>query len=159
MTKPRLGRLSESGVYVSMLQCAPVAVGPHFALYYAKTRLSHGTDRAGGPVDAPLSTGGAPRLTPSVDNIPVRLGVVVPKRLCKRAVTRSLLKRQVRAATTRRLHHLKPGIWIVRQRNAFQSAVTGSAAFDGLKREARLELDRLLDMVRLDKQSFPCSDE
>ena len=47
-----------------------------------------------------LSTGLAPNLAPTVDNPPAGhwLGCVVPKRHAKRSVTRTVLKRQIRAA-------------------------------------------------------------
>jgi ribonuclease P protein component len=95
------------------------------------------------------------------------LGCVVPKRHAKRAVTRSLLKRQVRGAFQRHAQHLPAGIWLVRLRAPFVAGVTGvpgargvagnksvkgkagdsgfvSAASLALTRAVRTELDALL---------------
>lgn len=151
VAKPCLGRLSERSEFEAMLRLAPMAVSEHFALYHRKPKSSESPDRTGGTIGSPLLTDRDPSPHQSVDNIPIRLGIVVPKRLSRRAVTRSLLKRQIRAAATRKLNQLKPGIWIVRQRTAFRAAADGSAASDSLKLEARLELDGLLEKVRHDR--------
>lgn len=146
VAKLRLGSLSERSEFETMLRLTPLAVSPHFALYYRNTQTAETSpDRAGEPNASPLLTELASTLRESVDNIPIRLGIVLPKRLSKRAITRSLLKRQIRAAATRKLNHLQSGIWIVRQRTAFRTAASGSAASDSLKLEARLELDGLLE--------------
>jgi len=67
-----------------------------------------------------------------VDDLPgeptCRLGVVVPKRHARRAVTRSLLKRQIYAAGDRHAASLAHGLWIVRLRAAFDRTRFVSAA-------------------------------
>ena len=73
------------------------------------------------------------------------LGAVVPKRHARRAVTRSLLKRQIRGALERHAAALAPGLWVVRLRAPFDKAQFPSAASDQLKRVARAELDALFD--------------
>lgn len=72
------------------------------------------------------------------------LGVVVPKRHARRAVTRSLLKRQIRAAVGAHAEAMAAGLWIVRLRAGFDRAVFPSAASTALQHAARDELDRLL---------------
>lgn len=72
-----------------------------------------------------------------------RLGAVVPKRHARRAVTRSLLKRQIYAAAERHRGDLSAGTWVVRLRAPFDRASFPSAASDALKLTARDELDRL----------------
>jgi ribonuclease P protein component len=72
------------------------------------------------------------------------VGAVVPKRYAKRATTRSLLKRQIYAATVRHRARLVPGLWIVRLRAPFDPARFISAASAALRHEARSELDALL---------------
>ena len=74
----------------------------------------------------------------------VWLGAVVPKRHAKRSVTRTLLKRQIRAAVTGRSDGLAAGLWVVRLRAPFDRAHFVSAASDALRRAARDELDQLL---------------
>jgi ribonuclease P protein component len=80
------------------------------------------------------------------------VGAVVPKRHAKRSVTRSLLKRQIRAAITRQYQHqagLPDGLWVVRLRSPFPAKEFPSAASVVLQDLARSELDSLLaDAVR-----------
>jgi ribonuclease P protein component len=71
------------------------------------------------------------------------LGAVIPKRHAKRAVTRALLKRQIRAAMQRQTR-LPGGLWVVRLRAPFDRAQFASTASDGLRRAAHDELDALL---------------
>lgn len=72
------------------------------------------------------------------------LGVVVPKRHARRAVTRTLLKRQMRAAVQARAGGMPSGIWVVRLRAGFERAAFPSAASAALRDAARAELDGLL---------------
>ncbi len=73
------------------------------------------------------------------------LGLVVPKRHAKRAVTRNLIKRQVRAAMARHAHALPAGLWVVRLRLPFDRAVFRSPASEPLQAAARAELGQLFD--------------
>ncbi|WP_343632890.1 ribonuclease P protein component [Roseateles sp.] len=70
------------------------------------------------------------------------LGYVVPKRHAKRAVTRALLKRQIRAIFGD-LGELPPGLWVVRLRNPFDRKQFPSASSDALRAAARAELQQL----------------
>lgn len=61
------------------------------------------------------------------------LGLVVPKRHARRAVTRTLVKRQARAALARHAPRLAAGLWVVRlrapiDRKAFPSAASCTLA-------------------------------
>lgn len=71
-------------------------------------------------------------------------GCVVPKRHAKRAVTRTLLKRQIRAALDRHAGALAQGLWLVRLKSPFSPAQFPSAASLALRRTVRAELDTLL---------------
>jgi ribonuclease P protein component len=73
------------------------------------------------------------------------LGLVVPKRHAKRAVTRTLVKRQIRNVATACAPQLEPGLWVVRQRSPFDPKQFPSAASDALKEAARAELHALFD--------------
>lgn len=93
------------------------------------------------PADSPVEAPGSPALTP------IHLGFVVPKRLARRAVTRNLLRRQMRAAVQGQMLQGPPlagGSWVVRLRAPFDKARFPSAASDALRRAAREELSRLL---------------
>ena len=67
------------------------------------------------------------------------LGMVVPKRWAKRAVTRSLMKRQIREAVSRELR-LPAGLWVVRLRSGFDRSTYPSAASEALRQAVRTEL-------------------
>ena len=73
------------------------------------------------------------------------LGLVVPKRHAKRAVTRTLVKRQIRNVAAACAPQLEPGLWVVRQRSPFDPKQFPSAASDALKEAARAELRALFD--------------
>jgi len=67
----------------------------------------------------------------------------VPKRHARRSVTRSMLKRQMRAAAQRHEGGLAQGLWLVRLRQGFPVAQFPSADSDALRAAACTELDRL----------------
>lgn len=71
------------------------------------------------------------------------LGLVVPKRHAKRAVTRNLIKRQVRAAMSQHAAALPPGLWVVRLRTPFDRVEFTSPASEPLKQVTRAELGQL----------------
>jgi len=80
-------------------------------------------------------------------SVPTRafwLGCVVPKRHARRAVTRTLLKRQIRVAFERHAGALPAGLWLVRLRAPFSRTEYVSARSEALAAAARAELDRLL---------------
>ena len=77
----------------------------------------------------------------------VWIGCVVPKRHARRAVTRTLLKRQIRASFARHASALPAGLWLVRLRAGFAAADFVSARSVALARAARCELDSLLGKV------------
>jgi len=81
-----------------------------------------------------------------VDDLPNEqwLGCVVPKRHARRAVTRSLLKRQIRGAFQRHAAALPGGLWLVRLRSPFAATEFVSAHSSALAAAAHDELDRLL---------------
>ena len=86
-------------------------------------------------VETPIPSGGVDRW----------LGLVVPKRHAKRAVTRTLVKRQIRNVAAACAPQLEPGLWVVRQRSPFDPKQFPSAASDALKEAARAELRALFD--------------
>ena len=96
-----------------------------------------------------LSTTVALQKKPLVDNVAdaLWLGYVVPKRHARRAVTRNLLKRQIRASFERHESHLPCGLWLVRLRAGFASTEFISARSIALAQAARAELDGLLSRV------------
>lgn len=75
------------------------------------------------------------------------LGTVVPKRHAKRAVTRSLFKRQMRAAVQRHAEHMPNGLWVLRLRNGFDRQQFSSAASDALRSAVHDELEAMLQRM------------
>ncbi len=71
------------------------------------------------------------------------MGAVVPKRHARRAVTRTLLKRQIRSIAVAQ-PGLAHGLWVVRLRSPFDRTAFPSAASDALRACAGLELAGVL---------------
>ncbi len=76
----------------------------------------------------------------------VQLGMVVPKRHAKRAATRNLLKRQIRATFSEQVRcaGLRAGGWVVRLRTPFDRARFDSAQSEALAAAVRTELIDLM---------------
>lgn len=76
------------------------------------------------------------------------LGIVVPKRLAKKAVTRNLIRRQVRELVQREQEHLPDALYVVRLKTPFSSREFVSAASPMLKQGIRAELTQLLEKLK-----------
>lgn len=160
-TAGTVGRLVRPADFERVL-AAPVRLrSAHFALHHVADRpLPARPARQSAPPDAcppdtaslstELSTGLRPQGAEDVDDCSVAsplgcwLGLVVPKRHARRAVTRTLLKRQIRQAVAAWSARLEAGVWVVRQRAPFDPARFPSAASQALKAAARDELAALL---------------
>ncbi|MDW8336012.1 MAG: ribonuclease P protein component [Tepidimonas sp.] len=70
------------------------------------------------------------------------LGLVVPRRWARRAVTRNLIKRQARAVAAEL--GLPPGAWVLRLKRGWPTSEFPSAASAALRRAVRAELLQLL---------------
>jgi ribonuclease P protein component len=75
------------------------------------------------------------------------LGVLLPKRWARRAVTRNAIRRQIYEAAREKAHQLPQAAFVVRLRTEFSRKQFVSATSDALKRAVRAELDQLLDRV------------
>jgi len=118
----------------------------HFAVHHVAVGPTRPQRRTSEAVAPELSTDCADFVPNPVDKLPGQhwLGVVVPKRHARRSVTRSLIKRQMRAAMTRHAVALPPGLWLLRLRQPFSTRDFPSAASEALARALRAELDQLL---------------
>lgn len=74
----------------------------------------------------------------------IALGLVIPKRHARRATTRNLLRRQIRAAFLRHAARLEPGRWLIRLRSGWPQGMFVSAASAQMRRAVAAELDELL---------------
>lgn len=121
---------------------APVrARTPHFVLHCV-------TFEGARALVPDLPTDGAPRQVGTVDNgekvASTGLGLVVPKRWARRAVTRNVIRREMREAARRHQHRIAVGSWILlRQRAAMERSRFASAASAALRGAVRAELDLL----------------
>lgn len=119
----------------------PCARSPHFMVHFLP----------GGASGAELSTGVVPGGDDPVDDFvdspcgSWRLGLVVPKRHARRAVTRNAVKRQLRAAVSLRLLGLPPGDWVVRLRAPIPKKDFPSARSETLLNLLRGEINAVLD--------------
>ena len=89
-------------------------------------------------MDDPAAAQAAIRTPP-----PWRLGLIVPKRHARRAVTRVLIRRQARVLMAAASSRLPRGDWVVRLRLGFDVKQYPSAASDALRRAVRAELTEL----------------
>jgi len=137
--------IEQSTDFERVLRTRSRAQTQHFAVHHLLDRPSLSARVRRAAVARRLSTGDAPEAVGPVDDFPDQLwiGAVVPKRHARRAVTRSLLKRQIRSAVERHADALAGGLWVVRLRAPFDKSRFPSAASDALKRAARDELETL----------------
>jgi len=132
----------------AVVLAAPIrAKTQHFVLHHAPSRSAAADPLLDGRRIPDLSTNDAPIGQPLVDNIlaPVhwRLGLVVPKRHARRAVTRNLLKREMRLQADGYRDRLPPGRWLIRLRAPFDPRCFSSAASSLLRKAARQELEQV----------------
>ena len=150
-----LGRLLASADFERVLATRSRAVTEHFSAHHLDARPAARARPGRQAAAVKLSTIEEPaKALPVEDSSPaapppatVWVGAVVPKRHARRAVTRSLIKRQIYAATDRHRDRLAPGLWIVRLRTPFDGTRFASAASPALRRTARGELDALLSLA------------
>jgi ribonuclease P protein component len=142
--------LVKSADFERTLAAPTRARSPHFAVHHVVGAPGVRVPPPAHNLSTELSTGPEATTAGAVDDLPpprppahVWWGAVVPKRHARRAVTRSLLKRQIRAAMARQ-PGLPPGMWVVRLRSPFVREQFESAASEPLRRAARAELDTLL---------------
>lgn len=144
------GRIVRSADFERVLAAAAKLRSEHFAAHHVPGCPSPAPKPARLRSKLELSTEHAPAAITAVDDSAstqagesLWLGLVVPKRHARRSVTRSLFKRQIRAAVGRHAGSLAAGLWVVRLRAPFEKAKYLSAASTALQRAARAELDGL----------------
>lgn len=153
-----IGRILRSADFERVLGTPSRARSAHFAAHHVAAPPSLPGRRLS-TAQAELSTVAAPVVHIAVDDSPGTakepvppqgcwLGMVVPKRHARRAVTRSLLKRQIRAAfasiEAEAGNALPPGLWVVRLRAPFDRQQFPSAASEALRRVVHAELAQLV---------------
>ncbi|MGN6828956.1 ribonuclease P protein component [Paucibacter sp. M5-1] len=152
-----IGRILRSADFERVLGSPSRARSSHFAVHHvAASPILPGKKLSTDAVE--LSTGDAPDIHMLVDEGRAQalpqgcwLGSVVPKRHARRAVTRTLLKRQIRAAFVAQAaaeEPLLPGLWVVRLRAPFDIKQFPSASSEALRTAARVELAQLFERAR-----------
>jgi len=143
------GRLVNKADFERLLGSRSVARSAHFAVHHVPAAPQAPAKPGTRTTPAELSTALAPDLPKPVDMSPssLWLGCVMPKRHARRAVTRSLLKRQVRSAFVRHGDRLALGLWLVRLREPYARTQFVSARSPALAAAVRDELDALLARV------------
>lgn len=141
-------RLVRSADFERVLRTRTQANTAHFAVHHvADSPIAPAGPRTKA-AESELSTGVVPDVDHPVEDSggagSVWLGAVVPKRHARRSVTRTLIKRQIRAAVCRHTETLGRGMWVVRLRAPFDRSAFPSAASDALKCAAHEELELLL---------------
>ena len=148
-----IGRIVRSVDFERVLRCPPWARTAHFALHHLQGRPTLPSKPANKRGSGELSTGEVPHLQAPVDDsfvprpetAPTQwLGMVIPKRHARRAVTRSLLKRQIRALARSHASGWPAGLWVVRLRAPWDRQAFASAASPALAALAADELATLM---------------
>jgi ribonuclease P protein component len=156
-----IGRIVRPADFERVLATAPCSRSAHFAVHHVHGGPSRGSAsqrQASGEAVVPtvspdLSTAppvAGPVLVDESSTAPLPpppdghwLGLVVPKRHAKRAVTRNLIKRQIRAAMAQHASALPPGLWVVRLRLPFDRREYLSPSSEPLRLAARAEIAQL----------------
>lgn len=143
------GRVVHKADFERLLATRSRARSAHFAVHHVGGVPFRPLPPALRAAASELSTDLAPGHPQPVDDSAGELwvGCVVPKRHARRAVTRNLLKRQIRASFDRHAVALPGGLWLVRLRVGFPVAEFPSARSLALAQAARAELDGLLSRV------------
>lgn len=141
-----LGRLVHKADFERLLGGRSRMRSAHFSLHHVHARPVAPAKPRQQRQAAELSTIVGQLSSQAVEELPdsIWYGSVVPKRHAKRAVTRNLIKRQVREAFGRYHTQLPRGLWMVRLLGGFAAAQFASASSDALARAARDELHSLL---------------
>jgi ribonuclease P protein component len=140
------GRLVESADFQRALAVPPCSRSAHFALHHVKAEFPASetgkVTTASEELSTPLCTNG-PAVVDDPKLAPGLLGCMVPKRHARKAVTRNLFKRQIRAQALLLSQPLPSGLWLVRLRSPFVKAAFPSAASMALRQAVRTEIQQL----------------
>jgi ribonuclease P protein component len=127
-----LQRITSKAQFAAVMSGQTVSRTPHFALHRVAL------------VPQTVSQYAAPAFSKPLFAVQdTWLGVIVPKRWAKRAVTRNTIKRQIYAVSTDSSCKLPAAAHVVRLRAGFDRASFVSATSDKLKAAVRAELQHL----------------
>lgn len=72
-----------------------------------------------------------------------RIGLILPKKQARRAVTRNLIRRQAKVCFAAAAAQLPPGDWVLRLRTGYERSSYPSAASQALREVVRAEIQAL----------------
>ena len=143
-----LGRLVHRADFERLLATSPRWRSAHFAIHHVTDGAMHSELAPMQPEDQKLSTEPFDIRPVPVDKMTrVCLGVAVPKRHARRAVTRNLIRRLVKVVFTRHLAEVPAGHWLVRLRSPFAAREFVSANSQVFARAVRSELEKLVGAI------------
>lgn len=162
VTCQRVGRMRASADFERVLAQPAVVANRHFALHALASEPRARVNPHAEPAKVDLLTEpyrGNPiavdnAQTPGHQAVPPRciwLGIVVPKRYARRAVTRSMLKRQMRSGIERFAASLPLGMWVFRLRSSYDPQRYVAAAPSELRLTVRSEVIQLLQALKSPK--------
>lgn len=132
--RSRHASLSGAPAFQAVLATRPRARSAHFVLHH----------QAPAPVVSPsdLSTAPGAQRPRAVDDTH-RIGLILPKKQARRAVTRNLIRRQAKVCFAAATAQLPPGDWVLRLRTGYERATFPSAASQSLRDVVRAEIQAL----------------
>lgn len=162
VTCQRVGRMRVSADFERVLAQPAVVANRHFALHGLASEPCIRVNHQAEPTQPDLLTVQCPGDSAAVDNssapghpgAPPRcvwLGIVVPKRYARRAVTRSMLKRQIRSGVERFADGLPLGMWVFRLRSSYDPQRFVAAAPGEMRLTVRSEVTQLLQALKSPK--------
>jgi ribonuclease P protein component len=150
----KVGRILRSADFQRALGTPPRVRSAHFAAHHVAVCPSQPAKARPKALAENLSTGDALTCPPIVDDPSAErpeavpqgcwLGMVVPKKHARRALTRNLIKRQMRALMDGACASLPAGLWVLRLKAPFDRGAFTSPASELLRQAARDELQLLL---------------
>jgi ribonuclease P protein component len=134
-------RLRRPAQFQALLSTRPVARSAHFVLHRWLAGVQPQAGDAAATSVVKVSSSGAVGIQTLLGPPgSVWIGVLTPKRLAKRAVTRSLMRRQMYAVFGDGSPGLTVGAYLIRLRASFDIKQFPSAASDALRHAVRSEL-------------------
>jgi len=155
-----IGRIVKAVDFERVLRTPPRSRGQHFVFHHVADVPMRRVQACKTPGNPELSTAVELNSASPVDECAAGaptlwLGAVVPKRHARRAVSRSLIKRQIRAAFASQGHLLDGGLWVVRLRTPFDRAVFPSAASAALQAAVRLDIAAAMSEAQRPRNARP----
>lgn len=140
----RVQRLTTRAQFQAVLAGVTVARSPHFALHRLMLDAPASLAQASGRPGSESQPGALFVVSGPAQPVAPWIGVLLPKRWARRAVTRNTIRRQVYAVGALYASRLAQAAHVVRLRQGFDRSQFISASSRHLKHAVRVELEQLL---------------